>query len=99
MEVIPEVLKRGVMALVYKAGGKDPLCIDSYLGINLTSMVAKVLDFCYLIGLSQSSSMQVCHTSISQHTAHDCADAILTTQEVISRYWYMKGGSKVYVPI
>ena len=102
LEVIPEVLKRGVMVLVYKAGGKDPLCIDSYLGITLTSMVTKVLDFCYLIGLSKSSSMQVCHTSISQHTdreAHDCADAILTTQEVISRYWYMKGGSKVYVPI
>ena len=67
------------MVLVYKAGGKNPLCIDSYWGITLTSMVAKVLDFCYLIGLSQSSSMQVCHTSISQHTdreAHDCADAI-----------------------
>ena len=45
LEVIPEVLKRGVMVLVYKAGGTDPLCIDSYWGITLTSMVAKVLGF------------------------------------------------------
>ena len=48
LEVIPEVLKRGVMVLVYKAGGKDPLCIDSYWGITLTSMVAKVIEFLVL---------------------------------------------------
>ena len=48
LEVIPEVLKRGVIVLVYKAGGKDPLCIDGYRGITLTSMVAKVLEFLLL---------------------------------------------------
>ena len=51
LEVIPEVLKRGVIVLVYKAGGKDPLCIDSYRGITLTSMVAKVLEFLVLARL------------------------------------------------
>ena len=36
------------MVLVYKAGGTDPLCIDSYRGFTLTSMVAKVLEFLVL---------------------------------------------------
>ena len=48
LEVIPEVLKRCVMVLVYKAGGKDPLCIDSYRGITLISMFSKVLEFLLL---------------------------------------------------
>ena len=48
LEVIPEVLKRCVMVLVYKAGGKDPLCIDSYRGITLISMFSKVLEFLVL---------------------------------------------------
>ena len=51
LEAIPEVLKRSVIVPVYRVGGKDPLCIDSYRGITLTSMVA---NFCYWIGLSQS---------------------------------------------
>ena len=48
LEVIPEVLKRGVIVLVYKAGGKDPLCIDGYRGITLISMFSKVLEFLLL---------------------------------------------------
>ena len=42
LEVVPDVLKRGVVVPVYKGGGKDPLKADSYRGITLTSMVAKV---------------------------------------------------------
>ena len=43
LEVIPEVLKRGIIVPVYKAVWKDPLCVDSNRGITLTSVVAKVL--------------------------------------------------------
>ena len=46
LEVIPEVLQRSVIVPVNKAGGKDPMFVDSYRGITLTSMVVKVLDFC-----------------------------------------------------
>jgi len=43
-EVVPEVLKMGDIVLVYKGGGKDPLRMDSYCGITLTSVIAKVLE-------------------------------------------------------
>ena len=45
LEVIPDVLKRGVVVPVYKGSGKDPLLVDSYRGVTLSSMVAKVLEF------------------------------------------------------
>ena len=64
LEVVPGVLKRGVVVPVYMqgargGGGKDPLKTDSYRGITLTStdsyggitltlMVAKVLEFLVL---------------------------------------------------
>ena len=48
LESVPTVLKRGVVVPVYKGGGKDPMKIDSYRGITLTSMVAKVLEFLLL---------------------------------------------------
>ncbi len=34
--------------LVCKGSGKDPLWVDSYRGVTLTSMVAKVLEFLLL---------------------------------------------------
>ena len=71
---------------MYKAGGNDRLCIDSYMGITLTSMVAKVLEF---LLLDQSSWMRLCHTSISQHYRRGVSstDTIYATQGVISRYF------------
>ena len=43
LESVPAVLKRGVVVPVYKGGGKDPMKVDSYRGITLTSMIAKSL--------------------------------------------------------
>ena len=40
-----EVIKRGVVVPVYKGSGKDPLWVDSYQGVTLSCMVAKVLEF------------------------------------------------------
>ena len=48
LEVVPDVLNRGLIVPVYKGGGKDPLRVDSYRGVSLTSMVAKVLEFLFL---------------------------------------------------
>ena len=45
LEVVPDTLKRGVVVPVYKGSGKDPLRVDSYRGVALSSMVAKVLKF------------------------------------------------------
>ena len=95
LKVIPEVLKRGVIVPVYKAGGKDPLYIDSYRGITLTSMVAKVLEFLLLDRLeSILVDAGLPHVNQSAYRRGvSCADAIFATQEVISRY--LKAGSKV----
>ena len=40
-----EVIKRGVVVPVYKGSGNDPLWVDSYQGVTLSCMVAKVLEF------------------------------------------------------
>ena len=45
LEVIPDVLKRGVIVPIYKGGGRDPLKTDNYRGITLTTMISKVLEF------------------------------------------------------
>ena len=46
LEVVLEILKRGLVMPVYKGGGKD-LRVGSYRGVTLTSMVAKVLEFLF----------------------------------------------------
>ena len=47
-EVVHKVLKSGVIVPIYKEGGKDPLKVDRYTGITLTSMVSNVFwNSCY----------------------------------------------------
>ena len=48
LEVVLEVLKRGVVVPVYKSGGRNSLKPDSYRGVTLTFMVGKVLEFLLL---------------------------------------------------
>ena len=43
-ENIPKSLKTGIKTPVYKEGGKDPLNTNSYRGVTLTSVLAKVLE-------------------------------------------------------
>ena len=43
MEKIPDVLKCGVVILIYKGGGKDTLNTNTYRGVILTLVIAKVL--------------------------------------------------------
>ena len=97
LEVVPDVLKRGVVVPVYKGGGKDPLKVDSYRGVTLTSMVAKVLEFLVLERM-QSNFMGAGLPHVNQSAyrrAVSCADAIFATQEVIAKY--LRGGSRVYM--
>ena len=48
LEVVPSVLKSGVIVPVYKGGSKDPMNVHSYGGVALTSVVGKVLEFLIL---------------------------------------------------
>ena len=65
LEVIPSVLKSGIIVPVYKGGGKDPTSVHSYRGVTLTSIVGKVLSW---IGCMMCSWRLVYRTLISQHT-------------------------------
>ena len=44
-EAVPSVLRQGIVVPVYNGGGKDPLKVDSFRGVTLTSTLAKVLEF------------------------------------------------------
>ena len=96
-ESVPSVLKRGVVVPVYKGGGKDPLKIDNYRGITLTSMVAKVLEFLLLERLDMVF-MEAGLPHINQTTYRrrvSCEDAVFATQEFVAKY--LRGGSPVYM--
>ena len=95
LEVVLEVLKRGVVVPVYKSGGRNSLKLDSYRGVTLTSMVGKVLEFLLLKECGwvffEENLPHVNQTAYQKSVS--CADAIFATQEVIARY--VRGGSKV----
>ena len=97
LEVILDVLKRGVVVPVYKGSGKDPLRVDSYRGVTLSSMVAKVLEFLCLQRLEvvflEADLPHVNQTAYRRSVS--CTNAIFTTQEVIAKY--LNSGSKVYM--
>ena len=99
LEVIPHVLKQGVIVPVYKGGGRDPMKTDSYRGFTLTSMVSKVFEFLVLERLeSVYIAAGLPHVNQSAYRrAVSCADAIFATQEVVARYLYVHGGSRVYM--
>ena len=82
---------------VYKGRGKDPMKIDSYRGITLTSMVAKVFEFLLLERL-ELIFLEAGLPHINQSAYRrvvSCADAIFATQEVVAKY--LRGGNWVYM--
>ena len=95
LEMIPDFLKKAVVVPVYKGGGKDPLLMNSYRGITLTSILSKVLKFLILDRLHDL--LEVAGIPHINQTAYrrkvSCADAIFATQEVIAKY--VGSGSKV----
>ena len=58
------MLKQGLRAPVYKGGRKDPLIVDSYRGVTLTSMVAKVLELFFFNFLGMAAT----GLHVSRHT-------------------------------
>ena len=96
-EVVPEVLKSGVIVPIYKGGRKDLLKVDSYRGITLTSMVSKVLDFLLLERLELVfTKVDLPHVNQSPYRkAVSSADAILLQKSFFAKYY--RGGSCVYM--
>ncbi len=44
LKEIPPCLKQGIITPVYKRKGKDPLLVDSYRGITISSVLSKLLE-------------------------------------------------------
>ena len=88
LEQVPHTLKLGIITPVYKGGGKDPLDRNSYRGITLTSVFAKVLESLLLTRLQcHLTSRGVPHTNQTAYRRGiSCAEAIFSTMEVISMY-------------
>ena len=88
LECIPDCLKTGIITPVYKGGGKDPLDTNSYRGVTLTSVLAKVLESLIPVRLqchlSESDILHLNQTAYRKGVS--CGEAIFSTLEVLSVY-------------
>ena len=97
LEAIPDIFKCGSITPVYKGGGKDPLDKNSYRGITVASVLAKVLEF-LILGRLDSVLLEagVPHVNQTAYRRHvGCADAIFATQESIAKH--LREGSTVHM--
>ena len=90
-------MEYGSITPVYKGGGKDPLDKNSYRGITVTSVLAKLLEYLILerlnVVLLESGVPHVNQTAYRRHVG--CADAIFVTQETIAKH--VREGSTVHM--
>ena len=74
LEAIPDIFKSGSITPVYKGGGKDPLDKNSYIGITVASVPAKVLEFLILGRLDsvllEADAPHVNQTAYRRHFRH-----------------------------
>ena len=88
LEHVPESLKLGIVTLIYKGGGRDPLNTSSYRGITLTSVIAKILESLVLerlqVVLMEKGLPHPNQTAYRKRVA--CAEAIFSTFEAISQF-------------
>ena len=88
LEAIPSTLKCGSITPIYKGGGKDPLDQNSYRGIAVASVMAKVLES-LILGRLNTVLLEAGVPHVNQ-TAYrrgvGCTDAIFATQETIAKH-------------
>lgn len=85
LEEIPNCLNEGLVIPIYKRNGKDPLLVNSYRGITLSSVIIKVFEIILLQRLTPLLE-ETGFPDLSQ-TAYrkgmSCSDAIYATQETL----------------
>ena len=88
LEAIPSTLKCGSITPIYKGGAKDPLDQNSYRGITVASVMAKVLES-LILGRLNTVLLEPGVPHVNQ-TAYrrgvGCTDAIFATQETIAKH-------------
>ena len=96
LEQIPDCFKHGIIVPAFKGKGKDPLLVNSYRGISLTSVFAKVLEILLLnrmnVLLDDSGVPQLTQTAYRRNVG--CSDSIFASQEVNNKF--IKEGDSVY---
>ena len=84
-EQIPSCLLTGIIKLIYKGRGKDPLICHSYRGITMTSVIMKVFEYTLLERilpiLQDHGHPALIQTAYQKHIS--CQDAIFAMQEII----------------
>ena len=87
-ESVPDCLKVGIVIPIYKGGGKDPLDTNSYRGITLTPVLAKVLESLMLGRLRcHLNERGIPHPNQTAYREKmSCAEAIFSTLEVVSQF-------------
>ena len=88
VESVPNSLKTGIITPVYKGCGKGPLDTNSYRGVTLTSVLAKVLETLTLMRMQcHFSERKIPHLNQTAYRKGvSCAEAISSTMEVLSTY-------------
>ena len=84
LEQIPDCFKHGIIVPAFKGKGRDPLLVNSYRGITLTSVLAKVLEILLLNRMSDilddSQVPQLTQTAYRRNVG--CSDSIFASQKV-----------------
>ena len=97
LEEVPVCLKEGVILLVYKGKGKDPLQMKNYRGITLSSVIAKLFELIILHRLSpifeETGFPDISQTAYQRGLS--CAHAIYATQEALLTH--IREGGNQYI--
>ena len=97
LEEVPRSMKMGLLSPVFKGRGRDPQLVDSYRGITVTSVIAKVLESLVRDRMGETLfEAGIPHLNQTAYRRHvGCAEALFVMQEVIARY--VEEGSPVYL--
>ena len=85
LEEIPSCMKEGIITPIYKKQGKDPLLVNSYRGITVSSVFSKLFEDIILNRLS--GTLEDLQLPDVLQTAYQkglsCSDAVFATQEAL----------------
>ena len=84
-EEVPSLLKAGIIIPVYKRHGRDPSKMNSYRGVTLSSVIAKLLES-LVLGRMRDLLVEAGIPHVNQSAYMKGINAIFVTQEVIARY-------------
>ena len=96
LEVIPPSLLRAIIVPIYKGKGRDPLSMDNYRGISLTSVVGKLFERILLQRITPVlKESGIPHfTQTAYQAGISCSDPTAVVQEAVKKY--IEDGSTAY---